>query len=374
MKKISLSIIGLGIFVATIIIPMMAFGNESNVTGWAWAYMPDYNDEKFPPVNDRCKPVPDDIDKNREGCGQGLGWIKLNSTNYGVTLNSTTGLFGGYGWNSWGGGTGSYLNFSGARVDPACLASTASCPITGKIQFTNTGPGWDGLVSMQGTNYGVVLQSPDTNGVRKMTGYAWGDHVAGWIGFNATVTVTIPPVQCTNIPGWTSSSLPTVGAPNIIWTSDNNQCIPNACKDDKAKNYYAPNTVTVLETSLTIRSNNGLCDYDNSGGDDYCSNLKGIQTELPPNRGGVEWKSETSGPKKLCIPMVCKESFLIGTLYKGDPAPEGEVVYESNGKSCGTITVCEPPNEIDSQGKCCQPGRKNPITNICLPGYTVDEV
>lgn len=372
MKKISLSIIGLCAFCIAIILPMMAFGNESNVTGWAWSYMPDYNDEKFSTANDRCKPVPDDIDKNREGCGQGLGWIKLSGTNYGVTLDSATGKFGGYAWNSWGGGVGSYLNFSpagfGAQVDPACLQTTSPCPVTGRIQFTNTGPGWDGVVSMQGSNYGVILESPNTSGVRKMSGYAWGDHVAGWIRFDADITVT--PVLCTNISGWTSTGLPTAGSPDVQWSTQGTQCIPRACKDPKALNYYQSNTISVLGNSIPVVADNTFCNYDTSG-DDYCPNLQGNQTTIPPNSGGVTWERIGVGIKAQCIPTVCSTDPRIGTIY---PNATLETLYQSNGDPCSGEPSCPPGTERDAQGKCCPPGRINPITNICLPGYTVDEV
>lgn len=217
MKKTVFSKIFSTIAIMTMVFAMVPFqtahatGSE-NVVGYAFSDMPDGSDQNKP-----CTGI-DPADTNNEHCGRGLGWISLNSINhagsinYGVNLNRTTGNFEGNGYAEYGGwvkfnpsgpfpsGPGTVA--SGAKVDPVCLADvTKTCKVTGWIRFiaakdedTNTAgwQGWDGWVSLSGTGYGLELDKPDTNGVRKFIAggdhYAWGSWIVGWVDFsNASV-------------------------------------------------------------------------------------------------------------------------------------------------------------------------------------------
>lgn len=217
MKKTVFSKIFSTIAIMTMIFAMVPFqtahatGSE-NVVGYAFSDMPDGSDQNKP-----CTGI-DPADTNNEHCGRGLGWISLNSINhpgtinYGVNLNRTTGNFEGNGYAEYGGwvtfnpagpfpsGPGTVA--SGAKVDPDCLSDeTRTCKVTGWIRFiaakdedTNTAgwQGWDGWVSLSGTGYGLELDKPDTNGVRKFLAggdhYAWGSWIVGWVDFsNASV-------------------------------------------------------------------------------------------------------------------------------------------------------------------------------------------
>lgn len=187
-------------------------GGTENVVGYAFSDMPDGSDQNKP-----CTGI-DGSDTNAEHCGRGLGWISLNSINhagafnYGVNLNRATGNFEGYGYAENGGWvkfnpTGPFPSgpgtvASGAKVDPGCLIDvTRTCTVTGWIRFVSgSSTGWDGWVSMSGTGYGLILDKPDSNGVRKFLAgnYAWGSWIVGWVDFsNASVIQDM----CLDIPG-----------------------------------------------------------------------------------------------------------------------------------------------------------------------------
>lgn len=87
--------------------------------------------------------------------GEKLGWINLKPTNYGLSINSTTGAISGYAWSQIGG----WINFSP-------------------------------------TNYGVSI---DSSG--QFTGYAWasGDN-GGWIKFDCSGGATTTCVKTDWVP------------------------------------------------------------------------------------------------------------------------------------------------------------------------------
>lgn len=196
---ITITSIFLGI-IALIVVPMVVLGQTTHsVQGYAWANMPNPNDEE---KTTNCHPSDMQYDANNVGCGQGLGWITLD----GVSLNSDTGVFAGSGNSEFGGA----VNFAptttnapeapllNARVDASCLKTKNPCAITGWIKFTQAADGWDGWVKMSGQtanggSYGVQLDAPDNNGLRTFSGYAWGDHVAGWIDFKYASVKIEPP-------------------------------------------------------------------------------------------------------------------------------------------------------------------------------------
>lgn len=217
MKKTVFSKIFSTVAIMTMVFAMVPFqtahatGSE-NVVGYAFSDMPDGSDQNKP-----CTGI-DPTDANNEHCGRGLGWISLNSINhpgtinYGVNLNRTTGNFEGNGYAEYGGwvkfnpsgpfpsGPGTVA--SGAKVDPDCLSDeTRTCKVTGWIRFiSGSSTGWDGWVSLSGTGYGLELDKPDTNGVRKfLTGkYAWGAWIVGWVDFTYASVKGVD--MCPNIP------------------------------------------------------------------------------------------------------------------------------------------------------------------------------
>lgn len=177
--------------------------SDDNVVGYAFSDMPDGSDQSKP-----CNGATSS-DTNPEHCGRGIGWISLNNINnggsvgYGVKLDRNTGNFEGHGYAPNGGWvkfnpsmtgvpTGPGTTATGARVDPGCLDDiNRTCKVTGWIRFTaptGANSDWDGWVSLSGTGYGLELDKPDANGVRKfMSGgnhYAWGASIVGWVDFS----------------------------------------------------------------------------------------------------------------------------------------------------------------------------------------------
>ena len=188
------------------------------VTGYAWSDMPNASDEIKTPANHYG--------------GRGLGWIQMKGTNYGVTLDST-GKFGGYGWSEFGG----YVQFNptgqaeeGAQVDPTCLADASrDCPVTGWIRFVSApadpqAGDWDGWVKLSDPswNNGATLLK-EVAGVRKLSGYGWGDMVVGWVDFKYAQVKVV-----TDIEGCTDPAAPNY---DPLATVDDGSCIPTTCND-----------------------------------------------------------------------------------------------------------------------------------------------
>jgi hypothetical protein len=138
-----------------------------------------------------------------------IGWIALNGTTtsgilYGITVSSSTGYLTGYAWSDtigWikFGGLTNFPTGSGTVTDNAKVSGSS---IVGWAracagEFVNTSvettpdnvcndatktrsDGWDGWISLSGTNYGITINQ----GFATTSGYAWGSDVPGWISFS----------------------------------------------------------------------------------------------------------------------------------------------------------------------------------------------
>jgi len=406
------NILGIGIMV-TIIIPLIALaGANDNVSGYAWSDMPTGSNETGTPTNPRG--------------GRGMGWINLNGATYGVNLNETTGKFSGYGWSEHGGWvrfnpTGTPGSLGGAQVDPNCLANpTQNCPVTGWIKFLagdDHDDGWDGWAKMSGPNYQVTLGPADSNGVRKMSGYAWGDWVVGWIDFKfAQVTTTVPPSCTSASPDWNpvtqtcqecnpshpdwDSILGTCDDPRILGCMDATATNYNpdatvdtdptsceyppiiGCMDATATNHNPNATQDTSPTSCTyppvdvcpnlpgiyqavppgyIKNANGDCVPDRNF--DICTNVPLIQRFIPQSLipGVVVRVTPAGASQGNCIPFACKIPGRDGyvsqeTTYLG---PEVALTIVADNSLCGPADPTEPCDpEIET---CPTPGPKVPI-------------
>ena len=144
-----------------------------------------------------------------------IGWISMNcktggiagedicaTSNYKVSVNENGNIFGyawsnNIGWIRFGGLSGfpsAPGNYGGnAKVNGnildgwarACAGTNSPSNRCGSMGNNPNSGGWDGWISLKGTNYGVNLNTPANS-------YAWGSNVLGWIDFNL-VTIYIPP-------------------------------------------------------------------------------------------------------------------------------------------------------------------------------------
>ncbi|HDY72588.1 MAG TPA: PKD domain-containing protein, partial [bacterium] len=137
----------LGFFIAQIVIA----GVNDNVSGWAWS--------------------------------ENIGWISFNNTSgggaidYGVDIDTSTGVFSGYAWSENIG----WISFNEAD----CPAS----PCRAELNFsTNEVSGWakaldiDSWIRLRDTDYGVLRN--DLTLPNELMNWAWSDTIIGWISFN----------------------------------------------------------------------------------------------------------------------------------------------------------------------------------------------
>jgi len=120
---------------------------------------------------------------------ENIGWISFNNTtgggttNYGVNINPSTGIFSGYAWSeNIGWITFNESELSGCPVSPCRAWLDSSNNVQGWSRALAYGGGWDGWIKMSDGTYGVNVDL--TNG--DFHGWAWSDMVIGWISFNST--------------------------------------------------------------------------------------------------------------------------------------------------------------------------------------------
>jgi len=130
-------------------------GSEHNVSGYAWS--------------------------------ENVGWISFNSTNqgggtsYGVDVASS-GELSGYAWSEHIG----WITFNQSDLS-GCPSSSCSAnfdknsgQVSGWAKAISASGGWDGWISLSGTNYGVTVNQC------AWSGWAWGSDVVGWISFSGS--------------------------------------------------------------------------------------------------------------------------------------------------------------------------------------------
>lgn len=162
-------------------------GGEVDVFGWAWSSQ---DPASLPPNTG----------------GGGIGWVALNCYDdpfplvrcadpWGVKANKTNGVLSGYAWSSNIG----WINF-GPPPDPVTgrypedpqrggKINWADGTLSGWARSINRGGGWDGWIKLAGTAangepYGVKMSL--ANG--KLSGFAWGNDVVGWLNFHPAQT------------------------------------------------------------------------------------------------------------------------------------------------------------------------------------------
>lgn len=143
-----------------------------------------------------------------------IGWISFNCTNtnscatsnYGVTVNPTTGTMSGYAWSD---------NVGWFSFQPTDVAGCPQAPCTPKVdraagaatgwfRALANGGGWDGWVRLDGV----------TASGAAFSGYAWGSDVVGWVSMSGVLsTLAAPTVSCSGAPSTAYTGQP------VTWSS-----------------------------------------------------------------------------------------------------------------------------------------------------------
>jgi len=132
---------------------------------------------------------------------ENIGWISFSCENntaigagvdYGVDIDSVTGIFSGYAWSE---------NIGWISFEPAdlvgCPSGTCNASldldtgaVSGWARALAFGDGWDGWIGLSGAwvNGVSVISNPSPPPVSVFKGWAWGDVVVGWISFNCSNT------------------------------------------------------------------------------------------------------------------------------------------------------------------------------------------
>jgi len=128
--------------------------------------------------------------------------VKAQSSTYGVSMDPSTGFLSGYAWSSnigwiqFGGLSNSFPIGDGTVSQNAQATSgkivgwARACAgtVSGDCTGVSRRDGWDGWISLSGTNYGVLIGSDQIT----LSGYAWGSGVIGWIDFTGVKLSSYP--------------------------------------------------------------------------------------------------------------------------------------------------------------------------------------
>lgn len=110
-----------------------------------------------------------------------IGWISLNGSGYGISIDNG-GKLSGYAWSDNVGWISANESDLSGCPSGQCRAKLNGNSLNGWLKALTGGTassgGWDGWISLSGSNYGVT----ESGGV--FSGYAWGSDVVGWVDFS----------------------------------------------------------------------------------------------------------------------------------------------------------------------------------------------
>lgn len=162
-----------------------------------------------------------------------IGWVSMNCentedvgcTSYGVAVDSSNNL-NGYAWSSNIGWikfdpVGPYPSGSGTTDSAAKLNITGDKLVGWARALTPVSNpaaagGWDGWISLAGTDYGINRTSDGTN--YKYEGFAWGSDVIGWLKFDHSGSCTTDVCDDGDGGGLSAICSVTTNGPNLDWS------------------------------------------------------------------------------------------------------------------------------------------------------------
>jgi hypothetical protein len=155
-------------------------GSEHNLSGWAWS--------------------------------ENIGWISFNSINQGTGANygvkvASNGRLSGYAWSENIGWITFNQNELGGCPNTPCRADfdKTGGNVTGWARALANGGGWDGWISLSGSNYGVTVDQCGWQG------WAWGSNVIGWISFSGANYGVLGTGDACSLINFSFSALPSSG-------------------------------------------------------------------------------------------------------------------------------------------------------------------
>ena len=179
-------------------------------------------------------------------------------TSYGS--NGSTPGYGGSGCDPSlgscsGGGTGGMGQVILTYAQPITTSTTTTQIIATSTATTTTDildNGWDGWISLSGTNYGISASSTFST-TNPLSGYAWGADVVGWIDFSrvsisnlcslTNSCILIPTTFVLEVSGSSCSTI------NLSWSS-----VPNATTYNVYRSTSSGGTYTKIASGLTSKS------------------------------------------------------------------------------------------------------------------------
>jgi hypothetical protein len=295
-----------------------------------------------------------------------IGWMQVQGADYGIkaTASGTTRInLSGYAWTSTLGwisfepvsvsvctplmlaeqsgtiGCAPYIDMTGSgpyRVRGfarACSVFQSGC--SGQLKSDVDRGGWDGYISLNSGNgpWGWTLSADKT----KITGYAWGDSVVGWLNIDATCTgcdITVVPNDSFTVAGCAPSP---AYIPTFSWSTDP---VAQSCTLVSPNGNSRTTVNSASQTNFTPVGSN------------YVAPATGVGNYvLECTKGGVTAKVGDINVARCAI---------TGDPFGFCPAPNGTVVkVDAAGTNCPSSSFCPAPNgtilKADAAGSNCPP-------------------
>jgi hypothetical protein len=327
-----------------------------------------------------------------------VGWITFNcastsscsTSQYKVTVDGTTGELSGYAWSD---------NVGWIYFDPtlsSCPAGNTNALCKPKINYSNNnafggyakvlsadgdagasdgvpGHGWEGWIDLSAVN----ASSLDSQGIRTVSGYAWGSGVLGWIDMSGvTVGGDVPLVYVTlgaapsysGAAGWSNggwiNNAGVGGMTTISWTSTNaTSCAAGAPSGWTSKTSTSGSEAVMVHftTTFTITCTNGTASATASktvtvGG--APRNLSVNVSSTPPlGYGTVTQITDTTHPGTSFLNSIYPTYYAIkANIYNPNRAETIDYITIDAGDSANPPEIKNNSYQISTIYPCGSPG------------------